>query len=419
MEISFNNDTYFFNMESQQLKLDKSINKKISNDIISFSITEELGKIVTGNLSIRDVNNIYSRIFRNGMKFRITYGYKDWNQLFNKLSIKNSSGKRQGIDCVAMTPSGSGSESGEVVYNITFYGLELLKTGKNKIYESGKLGDIISILMDDLQVEKKIINFTAQNTKITQENPVRQIESPFKLLKILSIKNKCLFQLGNDDTGKKIGIFIDNAKVVSSDAKDYLKKVIKSGDAKELYYNYQDKSNVKSYTWQHHIGESGQGDNVRLQYIGGKYILTQYVAETEKIQTYELVPERIKQKYGEKTNFSEKLSLMLNYLSQENFESVKWAFKPINETTAPQGVGFTINVAMQGDPSLTVMQQIYFKSGFAAPLTQNQKFIKILEFFIKKATHVISKAGYTTDLEICDVYNLTGTFLKVQKGDYF
>jgi len=50
MEISFNNDTYFFNMESQQLKLDKSINKLISNDIISFSITEELGKIVTGNL---------------------------------------------------------------------------------------------------------------------------------------------------------------------------------------------------------------------------------------------------------------------------------------------------------------------------------------------------------------------------------
>ena len=59
MEVSFNNDTFFFNIECAQLKNDTSVNKLISEDVIEFSLTEEMGKLVSGSLSIHDELGAY------------------------------------------------------------------------------------------------------------------------------------------------------------------------------------------------------------------------------------------------------------------------------------------------------------------------------------------------------------------------
>ena len=111
-----------------------------------------------------------------------------------------------------------------------------------------------------------------------------------------------------------------------------------------------------------------------------------------------------------------KVAIALHYLPAKkrikNFEEVKWAFDEVDQSTAPQGMGYSCNCKMIGDPFLTVPYNILFKEGFAAPLTQSHDPLsKQTTFFIKKSTHTFSKSGYFTDVEIVDAYAATGSFI--------
>ena len=210
----------------------------------------------------------------------------------------------------------------------------------------------------------------------------------------------------------KIGIFIDGTKIEDDKMKVYLNKITGgTGSSKSLYYNRGGQSNIFSYRWDHNIGQSGQGSGVIVSNINGQTIFTRYSAETQKITTYILKPEEVRKRLAQSSNKIQTLKSK-NFLGAQAFDDVKWAFDSIDMGKAPEGIGFTANVQMRGDPSIIPPLRILFKDYFPAPLKQDQITKSIIKFFVQKVTHKLeANTGYTCDLTIADTYAIDGTFL--------
>jgi len=142
-------------------------------------------------------------------------------------------------------------------------------------------------------------------------------------------------------------------------------------------------------------------------------------------QFYEYIPfewlneQRIKDRFKGK-NAGEVIDLTSNYLSAKKFDEVKWAFDAVEETTAPQGMGFSINTNMHGDPYITSLKRVIFKNNFPAPLTQDNSPGSVIKFYVKKVTHTITKdAGYKCALEISDTYDIVGRKVSIAVNDFY
>lgn len=408
-EIGWGNDSYFFDITSEDVSGgDKSVTRIINEDVINFSITEEMAKVSTGSITVNDNHNYYTRIFRNGMRLKISYGYKKRN--FFQTLLNDAS--RSNISAIIQSPSGAGDAAGLSNYNITFYSNDILQNKAVKNFDNDSRYSVVRKLFIDIGVMTPVIDFELSSVVCDKKNPVRQWETSFALLNRLSKEWKCLFSVGYSQAGIKSGMFIDPSKLKTSGIL-YNKSLVFNANAKELYYNSLDKSNVKSYSWQQHVGESGQGDNITIRMgIDGKPIFERRVAEGQKIVTYQLDPKRIEAKYASVKDQGEKTQLFQQFVSATDFDQVKWAFKPIETPTAPQGQGFTVNIEMIGDPTILPGQEIVFKGGFPSILTQSQDGAPLLSFYVLKCTHTINKNEYTTSLEIVDAYTLNGSYLQ-------
>ena len=409
IELTYNNGTAYFSIESPDfISANKSADKMISEDVISFSITEELGKLISGSLQLRDESGIYSKMFRNGRRFSITFGYKSWNQNLANIGInsKTSRGIRQGIRCQVETPSGSGNETGETIYNVTFIGMEFLVGKLNKVYESGTRYDVVSQAMKDAGISQVMIDFEDANTRVTTKDSIMQRESPINFLHDLAKRFKAFFTIYNKPDGTSVGVFINTKKVKSPQLKGIVASTLKITDEKNLYYNCGQLSNVKSFDWQQHIGESGQGDGVSMQLVEGKMVYTHYVADSSgTVKLYKLNEEKVRKA----TKSGADIKKSVEILGAKQFSDVKQYFDPCDSPLAPQGAGFTINVKMHGDPMIFVLLKVYFKGGFPAPLTQTIDIGGKLQYYVKRVTHTFNKSEFSTDVEIVDTYNLNGS----------
>jgi hypothetical protein len=418
MEILFNNGTAFFSIVCPNFDgPNKDAIKMITPDVISFSITEELGKLVSGSLSLRDPSGIYAKFFRCGRKLEISFGYKSWNQNIAKLGINISSsrGRRQGIHCMVQTPSGAGDEGGQTIYNATFMGLELLKGIKYAVYESQTYADMISQLMQDIDipVENQIIDFSLSKEKISIRKPITQRDTSLSFLHEKANNWNVLFRYGVKPDGTKMGLFVDSVKMKSLIVKGFFNSVYGVDDEKDLYYNCGQLSNIKSFDWQQHIGESGQGDGVSITYVEGQPVFQRYVLESGTVKLYQLNKERVRRATANGANIQKDTEI----LSATDFQQVIKYFDPVNSSTAPQGQGFTVNVKAHGDPFFIPLTKINFAGGFPPPLTQSilQEIEgALVHFYIKKVTHTFTKGEFGSDLEICDRYGANGSMIGPQ-----
>jgi|WetSurMetagenome_2_1015567.scaffolds.fasta_scaffold10807_4 hypothetical protein len=407
MELFYNNNTFFFDIQSDDLVNTTSANQIINKDVISLSINEEAGMMTTGSLTLRDNDGIYSKIFRCGFTFTLSWGYK-------KIPVIPFLGKivkyyRKGLQCVIQTPNGTGGEDGAVTYTVTFYSLDV-KNRKNYVtFDGDNIGDVVSNLMDGLNVAEKFIDDYFKQCPVTKENPLHQRDSDFGLLVELAQKWAAQFFLTQKDNGTKAAFFVRHENLWKYQPA-YLKS-IGLIDLKELYYKSGDKSNVRSFTWQQHIGENGAGDGVTIkQGLNGQPIIEHRVIENQKVKVYRLNPDKIKTKYAGKSN-EEIITLVGNYVNAKDFDQVKWAFDSVDEVTAPQGQGFTVTVEMIGDPNLLPGMQIIFKNGFPVPLSQSQSEDTPIKFYIHRVTSNISASGYFISLEIVDNITENGGYL--------
>jgi hypothetical protein len=412
VELTYNNNNYFFEIECPDMKVDAKINDFISEDVIQFQITEEMNKLSTGNILLRDKSGIYSKIFRPGARFNVSWGYRKWNYAnigFGELMPPIS--YRKGIRCVVSSPSGSGDDSGKVDLNINFFSIDFLNSKVQRIFDSGTKYSIINEVMAHMDCQGIIIEFDDQNQAINYTNSIRQHASDFNFLHNIAQEWRCTFNIGFDKTGSKTGMFIGDNRMNGDNAKNFTRLVLGYDTySKDFYYRTRDKGNVRNYSWQQNAGESGQGDSVQLYLVGGQTQFVHYVAETQTVITYRLNEQRVKEKLANSDD-KIKTALSANFLGATDFNDVKWAFDPVETKTAPQGVGYSASLSMIGDPLIIPGMHAKFIDGFPAPLTQKTPDTDIIIFWIRRATHTITKPGYFTDLEIVDSYTLNGTFL--------
>ena len=362
MQALFGNDSSFFEIKSQSVT--NKAGGILSEDVISFNISEELGKLTTGTLSVKDDDLIYSKLFQNGTMFDLSWGYKKFSSIGSNTGLDLT--ERTGFQCVVNTPSGSGADAGNIISNFTFYGLAFLDGRKYKVHQSGSKGSLIKKLMGEIGAVTQIVDFAGMSESLTTERPVRQRESSYALLVKLAKEWGANFHSSYTPTGSQIAIFVNPQKMDGSSVKSFIIGATKTGKpVKELYFNYGEQSNVKSYTWKQHIGDSGQGDGTRITVINGRPVFTNMVIKGQSVKTYKLNPDKIRKRFEKSGNIKDKIVLTKELLSAKQFEEVKWAFDECESSTAPQGMGYSVSCDMGvGDPGLTIPMNIIFKKGF-------------------------------------------------------
>jgi hypothetical protein len=396
-----------------------------SANIIDISITEEIQKFVTGSISFLDPSYYFTNEFRSGTKFQIAWGYKNRSQTLEQanLLVKNpteltTQGVRRGQNCIVTTPSWAGSTNGQIVYTCQFIGGEKdNNTGKKKTYMSGTKYSVINQIFDNLKITNKLINFSTMNNNLNTESYHIQNETDFKFLLNLSYEWRCTFKIGYDQTGNLCGIFVDNTKVGSSETKAFIMQMTGGVGSNKLFeYGIGSSNpNVSSWNATQHIGDNGLGDGLRVDMIDGKPVFTRYVVEQDSIKAYRLDEQKVK-KFAEANsqNSNEILSKALSPTA--NLDTVIWEttkvkdfFTPEIISTAPQGLGFTINMNVIGDTAFTPYVECKFGNGFPPPLRKPRDIDKI---FLKKITHNLNEKGYMCALEAADIITSTGSYVQ-------
>jgi len=418
MEAFFPTDQSFFKINF----VGDTNNIDISKDVISFSITEEIQKMITGSITLKDSYNIYSRQLKNGKNFSLNWGYKKGNINIEKALLKNpteitGTNIRTNLKAYIQSPGGSGSQNGELIYNCNFYGADIKSNLKDTIWHrTGTKRLVIESSLLKLGVTELYVDFIQQNEQLGENNAVLQNETTFRFINRLAFEWRCLFKIGYDLKGNLIGLFVDNNKVDSGVSLLFQKKIIGGTTGSSKLFEYGINSfypNVIAYTWKHNIGDSGLGDGNRIEIINGKSVITNYTVEDQIVKISRLNESRIK-KYIEDN--PERKDLIKDIIVANNLDSkigdttVAYFFDQIETTTAPQGLGYSANIQVLGDPLLTCPMKAILGNGF--PDFFKNDLGGLNKFYIKKVTHNIDSNGYKCQIEIADVITTFGGFVQ-------
>lgn len=402
-----NRDSSFFTIESPDIGLsDVDFNK----NLISLTISEKMSAIPQGSLQFYDPDHYFSRILRTGVTLRISWGYRNLNDtpdslIAKKLNFDEISGQlvRRGYEGFISSPTGEGSSDGVSRYNCNFTSWGFRGEETSKPYTEGTKSTVISQAFDDIGIsqDKRLIDFTLGNDKITPDKYVRQDETTYAFLTRLSIAWRTLFHVAFSPKGEYVGIFIDHNKIGTTNLPSW---VLESGGLSNAIGWKGELNNVKSYTWSSSESESGIGDNVRLDIVDGQIVFRQYVAEQETVVTWRLDQKKIQDAFaGASTEgLDSQVKLTKELLSKNDFESIKHFFTPVEQLTAPNGFGYRINCDMIGNPLYMPGNLIVVNNGFPDRLGGKQS-----KWYLNSVTHKIDRSGYNMTIEVVDVFNLS------------
>lgn len=392
----------------------KDISDKIfTEDIISFTYTEENYRTRTGSLSVYDPGHFYSKVLRFGAVLNIEFGYLKENEFFNpKIQQQNptqlfGAGKRTGIKAYIQNPKGTAGSNGVVTYNCNFYGWEAMQSPKKVIHVNISRGDMIRKLMQDIGVINPIINFSSQNRILNADTQIPQTETSYRLLLRLAREWRVIFRISNDAKGLLTGIFISPDKIDLPSLPQQLSGAI-GGDSIYLEYG-SGEQNVLEYSWENHQGKSGSGDNVQIiRGADGKATFLRFVAKGDTIVAYKFKPEIVKKRLKAEGNFIKRLDKLKEWVSTNDFQKISWAFEPYKQSTAPQGLGYSLKCKMIGNPLMSAPLKVYFGNGFPVFFTPKKKKGHITNYLCNSVVHTISAQGYFMDLDIADAFTASG-----------
>lgn len=405
----YNQDSSFFEITSPDIS-----NRVMNEDIISFAYTEEMQKYSTGSLSMYDPDHFYSKILRNGARLDISFGYgrpevskqaallpkQNPNQVFG-------ANARVGVKGRVINPSGAGSSSGVITYNLNFYGSEYLQSKRYRVHVGLTKGALVSQLLLEIGCDVIEVNFTRMNELLNLNTQIFQRETNYRLLNRFAREWRTIFRISYNSLGQMTALFISPSYLGSQSIAPLMSGAI-GGSSIFLEYG-QGVDNVIEFTWKNHVGDSGSGDNTRIIYgADGRPTFVRYVTEGETVKVYKLNTQRIKNKVKTALDKSQGIALMKEYLFATDFEQVKWAFDVSTETTAPQGLGYSLNAKIMGVPLFSAPISVIFGEGFPIWFTPQNEAIHIVKYYCRKITHTIDRSGYKCDLEIMDGFTLTG-----------
>lgn len=412
--IGLNNaDNSFFVIDSDDLKFNlgiQYITETIENDIIDFSIVEEIGKITTGTLNLYDPSRLYPSLFSIGLTLKLAWGYKEADTNLRTLLAQKENPEeiggsfmREGMRAYVMSPSGKGDDKGVSTFSCSFYGQEFSKEKARRIYTVGTKATVVKDVFTRMGVVTSEVNFTRGSETIGEDTQIAQWETDFKFLQRMARDWRCIFRIGYTPAGTLYGVFVDHDKF---NLTQFQKATTGAAFGNTIYLDWKyGINNVRSYEWQNHVGDSTGGAHVKMTVINGKTTFVAYIAETETVKAYRFAPEKITDELLRRHNFKSRMEFMKWALSVDDFGVLvkKGYFVPYEESTAPQGLGYSVSVNMLGNPLITPPIEAKFGKGFPDVLDSRQN-----KLFVKKVTHSINRGGYTCSLEINDTLTYTG-----------
>jgi len=417
METIFPIDNSFFKITFQGEKG----NVNISEDVINFSVTEEIHRMTKGSLTLRDPYGIYSRHLKNGKTFSLNWGYKNESISTisslqkNPLEITGNS-IRTALRGYIQSPGGSGGQNGVLTYNCNFYGAEMKSNlHDTEWYRTGTKETAVASALLKLGVSVPFISFVQGKEVLTESNAVMQNETTFKFLNRLAFEWRCIFRLGWSLTGALVGLFVDNNQIDGSSSLAFQKLVTGGTAGSSKLFEYGVNStypNVMNYTWKHNIGDSGLGDGNRIEIINGKSIITNYTVEDQNVTISRLDEALLKEyirTHPDQKELTRDVILASSFTSKIGDTTVGAFFDKIATVTAPQGLGYSCNIKTIGDPLFTCPMKANFGNGF--PDFYKNDFGGLNKFFIKKVAHNIDSNGYKCNLEIADAITGFGSFV--------
>lgn len=410
--ISFFNkiDSSFFEVKGQDL--DDKVTRLLNDNVISLSIVEENRQMIQGSIQFHDPNHYISRVFRTGRQLDLSWGYNSpplvmfgsFARKLNRNEFFNPNGRmqRNNIKMVIQNPSGNLPEMGGITYNCNFYGSEYVNQEfKGRGFDTGNKGDVVRRVFFEMGINVMSIDFSRQKEIITKNTVIYQRETNFKFLHRMAGEWGAIFRIGYNARGMLFGLFIDYSKIGD---KFYSSQLSHALGGSSMRFDYKTGlKNVISARWANKQGVGGQGANVQIRYgATGEPIFERYVTEGDSVTVWRLVPERISAEL-ENLPIAERTAKMQEFLQAKDFEEVQRYFEPIRQTTAPEGIGYEINVKMVGNPFLTPPCQVMFGEGFPDFLGS-----KNLKFYCNKVTHKIGNEPYTMDVDVADAFTITG-----------
>ena len=405
-----NKDSSFFLVESGDVPANYRV---LSPDITSFQLTEEVGKMISGNINLNDPNHDYAKQLRMGIKINISWGYKDLDEHpKTALALKENPQEmlgalaRYGVSAYIMSPNGGGMADGRGFYSCGFYGSEYSKLSVRRVYRGGTRDAVVRATFAAMGVAIVETNFRRGREVLTGDTAVTQWESNFKFLHRLSREWRCIFRIGYTPSGQLYGMFADHDKFELTAFQRATTGAI-AGNSIHLDWKWG-AANVISYKWKNHQGGSGTGDNVRMIMMNGKVTFVRYIAQGETVKAYRFVPEKVTKQLKVR-GATGGLPSMTDYvkwaLNVTDFNELvrKGYFVPYNETTAPQGLGYSANVEALGNPMMTAPMYVKFGRGFPDVLASRQN-----RMYCRKVTHKIDRSGYKMEIEVIDTLTATG-----------
>lgn len=417
METIYNQDSFFIDITVSETQ------RKINNDVISLSVTEEMSKMITGTITFLDNEDYYAKEFRAGIKFVLSWGYKKRNETLTSVAVRTINvtemtglNVRRGLQCMVVNEGGKADSGGQKTYACKFYGAEF---GSNifdaKVYSSGSKRTCIQDAMTFLGCQTTFIKFNNENVQLNSNNAVRQNEKYFKFLVRLAKEWRCIFKMGYTQTGQLIGMFVDNNQIGSGQVNNFIQSITGAvGSTKLLEFGVGSiNPNVSAYDWQHHVGESGQGDHVTISIINGQAVTTRYITEDKKVYVLKLKEDRLKEFL--ENHSDDAMSILANVMKAKSMDAEVWNKKTIKDFfsaemigTAPQGFGFTVNCQMIGDPAMSPPVEIVCGNGFSPQLQEKMPMNKL---YCKKVSHTLSGQGYKMNVEVADAITIFGSFV--------
>lgn len=390
--------------------------QSMTKNVISFSITEEMGKLLTGTLSVYDPEFYYTDILRMGRTVQLEWGYKKFPMFFPMgTTVDQVAGtfKRTGVKGIIQSPSGGGTERGVKTYNCNFIGTEYRAGIFHKTYTIGTKATVVMEVLTALGVlpVNQYVLFKRGVEKLTPDTYVMQHESHVRFLNRLSFEWGAIFEVSTNSLGMKIALF---ANIDTPAYKTYVKFKCQVLMGSSMVFNYLSRETesstlVRSFTWSQNGGTSG--DNVQIMIVNGQPMFMRYNAATEKTIVYKLRPERMRAVLNSKPDFSSKVGVVKDWLGATSFEALlrDGYFTQSTETTAPQGIGFTINLKTLGNPMIATPM----RARFEASLDGTEHFPDVfksaqLRFWVRKVTHTIDTNGYHCDVEVVDSFTISG-----------
>lgn len=409
----YNKDTSFFEVKNITKPGDKTV---INNeDVISMSVTEEMGKMITGTITLNDPTHVYSRLLREGLKLAISWGYYDPDlSPFSLLQLKNNATEfsnlvaRRTVIARIYSPSGGGGQDGRVTFNCQFQsGTEYGINTKKRVFQAGTKASIVQqILLTDMQILPllQFVDFARGTEIVTPNTAIRMDnESPFSFLVRYAREWGAVFRIAFTPEGLPAAMFVDASKVTKTKFNNLVVGGV--GDSNLFEWKGGVRNTLK-YTWRKN--DAG-GDSVSVNYVNGKPEYTFKKAEDEKVTYWKLDFDAVKRYYKDrKQSIPQLAEFTKKMLATDDFNDFvkRKFFVPATSTTAPQGAGYQLQVSTLGNPLHTAGNKASFGEGFpdmfkrtnASPIT----------FWIRKVTHNINKEAYMSELEIVDGYTISG-----------